>query len=198
MRTLLKVMLGLIVLFIAVRVGWHGPIAVAVVGLSAYALYLFLAGGSTDRPMIGGPRFFVILAGGLTLLMIIWWVIWGVLFGELESTWMEEAPFLFDTPLLKLFWVALIGVILLGIPCALLFLGVGIAGARLLYSSHEGYKGHEWEAIRSVMDSALGRSKGIWQVRNGKAEVVGARGGGAGALRGTWHAHRARRQRCYS
>ena len=188
MRTLLRIVLGAMLLFAAARMGWPALITLIFVALLSYALLLWAKGGSGDRPLVGNARFFAILALLLTIALFVIWQIGELLFGELGTEWAARYPLLLDSPLAKVFLAALVGSIAVGLIFGVLLLGVGIAGAPLVYGSHEGYKGHEREAIRSVIDSALGRSKGIWQVSNGKAAVINAqvdgleRFGGPGTL----------------
>lgn len=179
----LKGMVGLVLCLFVVWLGWPALIAFVLILLLAYTLHLLLEGEKMERPRVGGPRFFFILSLLLPAQIFVSWQAGAALFGEglfgdIGKLLSEQSPRLMSSSLFVIVVAALIGMVVVWGIFVLLLLGVGITGAPLIYGTYAGYKGHKWEAVRSVMDSALELSKGIWQVKDGRAEVVNAQVGG--------------------
>ena len=71
---------------------------------------------------------------------------------------------------------------------AVLLIPIGISVAHGKYGDFEQYKTHKWHATRTAIYGFLGLSKGTWEVREGKLEVLDkpdgslARFGGPGDL----------------
>ena len=118
----------------------------------------------------------------------------GILYIAVDSpplkgdTWLRSLSFLLDTVWLRLLWSAILAVLSAVIVVLAFLLAVGYFGSRAMYGEYEQYRGHELEAIYSAISIVLGMSKGVWLVREGKAEVLHppagglARFGGPGVL----------------
>jgi regulator of protease activity HflC (stomatin/prohibitin superfamily) len=122
----------------------------------------------------------------LILVFVFFYVISGII--GLEEARLQPLPFLLDTVWLRLFWSTILAVLTAVVVALVILLPVGYFGSRVMYGEYKDYKGHEWEAIYGAISGVLGISKGVWLVREGKAEVLHppagglARFGGPGVL----------------
>jgi regulator of protease activity HflC (stomatin/prohibitin superfamily) len=95
---------------------------------------------------------------------------------------------LIDTTWLQLFWSTILAVLTAVLIAAAILLPIGYFSSRVTYGEYEEYKWHEWEAIYSTISVVLGINKGVWLVKEGKAQVLYApagslaRFGGPGVL----------------
>ena len=92
--------------------------------------------------------------------------------------------FLAGSMVLKLFWSTVIG-LAVGIEVlAVLLLPIGVLVAHGKYGDFEQYKSHKWQATRTAIYGFLGLSKGTWEVREGKLEVLDKPDGSLADLEG--------------
>ena len=96
--------------------------------------------------------------------------------------------FFVDPLVLRLLWSGVIGAAVGIEVLAVLLVPIGISVAHGKYGDFEQYKAHKAQATRTAIYGFLGLSKGTWEVREGKLEVLDqpdgslARFGGPGEL----------------
>jgi regulator of protease activity HflC (stomatin/prohibitin superfamily) len=139
-----------------------------------------------DMQLVINRRFALSVLIFLILVFVFFYVISGII--GLEEVRLQPLPFLLGTVWLRLFWSTILAVLTAVVVALAILLPVGYLGSRVMYGEYNDYKGHEGEAIYSAISVVLGISKGVWLVKEGKAEVLHppagglARFGGPGVL----------------
>jgi regulator of protease activity HflC (stomatin/prohibitin superfamily) len=191
MRRLLTVAFLLAVSFLAVNL--LGAIGFFV---SAVACALFYASllpakipeqlAVEDMQLVINRRFALSVLIFLILVLVFFYLISGII--GLEEARLQPLTFLLDTVWLRLLCSTILAVLAAVVVALVILLPVGYFGSRVMYGEYKDYKGHEGEAIQSAISVVLGISKGVWLVREGKAQVLHppagglARFGGPGVL----------------
>ncbi len=120
-----------------------------------------------NRAFMGCLTLFVFVAFGMGALAF------RMLSDPVESiaSW-QLYNFLAGSILLKLFWSTVIGLAVGMEVLAVLLIPMGVMVAHGKYGDFEEYKSHKWQATRTAIYGFLGLSKGTWEVREGKLDVL--------------------------
>lgn len=187
MALLLEIVLTLILIIAAIKLGWLGTILFVLLYIIAFGFKLpFLARRSKLT-----PQFLAFVAVFITSALVIRW---GIASGLSDPTLQDQIAsssilrFFFGSDSMVAFWSFLGGILGSALLAALVLAPYGHLAGFNMYSQHENYKGHEREAAQSAISILLGINRGTWVVSNGQAEVRGESGsslqrfGGPGVL----------------
>lgn len=187
MALLLEAILTLALIVAAIKLGWLWTILFMLLYITAFSSkWTFLS-----RRSVITSRFLAFLAFFLTLGLVMRKVVDLILSTpEVQGLIAGSGVlrFLVGTDPLKVFWSLVIGLGVTVIMISFPLLVYGYIAGQNIYSQHEQYKGHEWDATQSAISVFLGVNRGTWIVSDGKAEVRGESGssltrfGGPGIL----------------
>lgn len=177
MRLALELIVTAVLVFVLLRLGWPWPILAMPLYLVAFSLGL----PSLSRNAKVRSRPITLLVIFLTSAIFISWIIAEILFRpEVQAGIIDNSRFLrflLSNNSLKIFWSAVIGLIVPSVLAAIVLVPYGLTVGQNMYSQYEQYKGHEREAAHSAIGVLLGIGRGTWIVSNGQAEIHGEAGG---------------------
>lgn len=176
MRTLLELLITLGLVIAGIKLGWSWTIFLVLLYVLAFELKLT----KMSRTMNISSRFLAFAAMFLIVALVLRRLI-GVLLqtdainGLIQSNGFLR--FLLGTDPLKVFWSLLGAFAITGLVAVLLLLIYAASAAPNMFAQYAGYKGHEWEAMRSAIGILLGINQGTWMVSKGNAEARSTAGG---------------------
>ena len=156
--------------FLTAKLGGPWPI---VFGL-AYALaFKFRLTFLSRRVRVSG-RFLIFLIFWVTAVF----VSGRIVYAFLNSTGIQTEiitsrfwTFLLGSNSLIMFWTVIGAIVVPALIGTVFLLLYGYIAAPTMYSQYEGYRGHEWQAIKSAISIFLGINRGTWVVRDGQTEL---------------------------
>lgn len=173
MRTLSEILLTIVAVFLALRLGWPWPLGLISLYYVAFLFKLLALARKINLPNR--------LRDASFLFLFLWSLCGNVIFRELSNlgdpnvnmpvSWSPLA-FLFGTDTARAYWALWLGMI----PSAALILVVlvfyGYFAARAMFSMYEQYQGQEWRAVFSAISLFLGIDNGVWIVKNNAVQVA--------------------------
>jgi regulator of protease activity HflC (stomatin/prohibitin superfamily) len=169
MRTVLEILLLLVLAALSIWAGLPWPIVFVVALLLACGLRLFsfTKGAKVD------PGLFFALAAFFGLGLLISWLLRYTVFsdnaGQIVSVVSgDPSNTVFSSTLASLIF----GFIVAAVFYIPLLLPVSFIGARIVYGAYGQYKGHELEAMFSLIRSVLGMNKGTLLVKGGMVQAI--------------------------
>jgi regulator of protease activity HflC (stomatin/prohibitin superfamily) len=172
MRTFLEILLIVVLATLSIWAGLPWPIVflVAVLLACGLRLFSFAKGDGVD------PGLFFALAAFLAVALLTSWLLYYTVFSvDAAQTALTLGSDFSRTSSSAMLWSLIFGFVLAALFCIPLLLPLSFIGARIVYGAYDQYKGHELEAMFSLIRSVLGMSKGTILVKAGAVQVINGR-----------------------
>ncbi len=176
MRNLLELLFTLGLIIASIKLGWLWTILFVLLYILAFDLKLT----KMSKTMNISSRFLAFAGMFLVVALTLRRVIGLLLQTDAVNAVIQSTGvlrFFMGSDPLKFFWSLLGAFAITGLVAVLILLVYAASAAPNMFAQYAGYKGHEWEAMRSAIGILLGINQGTWMVSEGKAEARSTAGG---------------------